>query len=243
MLKLIRADLYKSFHRMYLFIFMAALSGMAIFVNSVLLVSGSKLESSIGLAPMLLMYPLFLISMFADIVMAEENKEHTLKNTISFGVQRVQLILAKNVSTILVAFSVAFVTVLVYLASAFILLRPEKGDISAVLIDFFLRLGVALLIYIAASVLATFLAAVLKRNAMFTFAYLGILLVPVMALKLLNLLNPIFGKLMNLTMFMQAQIIAGVPQAQLWESVLNAVIHIAVFLVMGVIAFRKQEIN
>ena len=243
MLKLIRADLYKSFHRMYLFIFMTVMAVLAVFLNSVLAVAHGSLEDSIGLASTLLVYPLFLISMFADIVMAEENKEHTVKNTISYGVTRTQLLLAKMIGTVLVAFSVAFVTVSVYMVSAFALLRPAKSDLAPVLSDFFLRLGVALLIYLAAAVLAALLAAVVKRNAMFTFAYFGILLVPVLLFKLMNLLDPFFGRMMYLTMFMQSQVIAAAPQEQLWYAVCNALIHLAVFLTVGLVVFRKQEIN
>lgn len=75
--------------------------------------------------------------MFADIVTAEENKEHTMKNTISFGISRTELFLAKIISTILVAFSVALVTVAAYMGSAFVLLRPESNDISSLLLNLF----------------------------------------------------------------------------------------------------------
>lgn len=243
MLKLIRADLYKAFHRVYLLVFMAVLIAMAIFLNVAMARTNAPLEASFGLASALLMYPLFLISMFADIVTAEENKEHTLKNTISFGVPRSQLFLAKTVSTILVAFAVALVTVTAYLGCAFVMLRPQKDDISQVLIDLALRVGVAFLIYVAAAVLATLLATVIKRNAMFTFAYFGIIFVPVLVFKVLNLLNPVFGRIQNGMLYMQSQVIAVVPQAQLLNSVWIALAHIVVFTGLGLVLFRRQEIN
>ncbi len=243
MLKLIRADLYKSFHRAYLFVFMIVLSGMAIFLNASMAYMHVPLESGIGIAAALLMYPLFLISMFADIVTAEENKEHTMKNTISFGVTRSQLFLSKIISTVLVAVSVAMVTVIVYLGSAFALLRPQKGDITGLLTDLGLRVGTALLIYVAAVVLATLLAMAIKRNAMFTFSYFGILLVPVILFKVLNLLNPVFGSLQRGMLYMQSQIIASVPQAQLMNTVWISIGHIAVFLTVGMLLLRRQEVN
>lgn len=243
MLKLIRADLFKSFHRMYLYIFMAVLAGMTIFLNGVLASAGQPLEASLASAPMLLVYPLFIICMFADIVMAEENKEHTLKNTISFGVTRTSLFLSKTISTVLVAVAVAVVALCFYFAGAFLLLHPQKNDIAELMANFGARLGVAFLIYIAAAVLAVLLAAVMKRNAMFTFSYFGILLIPTLILKLLNFINPFFGKLLSETMFMQSQIIASIPQAQLIGSVWNALIHLIVFLVLGILLFRHQEVN
>lgn len=83
----------------------------------------------------------------------------------------------------------------------------------------------------------------IKRNAMFTFAYFGALILPVYVFKLLNLVNPFFAKVQNVMLFMQVQIIAGVPQAQLINSVWVALVQIAVFAVLGLIVFRRQEIN
>ena len=244
MLNLIRADLYKSFHRMYLFIFMMVMAALSIFLNAVLATGGASLESSLNLvATNLFLYPLFLICMFADIVMAEENKEHTMKNTIAYGTTRTQLLMSKMVSTVLVACSVAFVTICVYLACAFLLLHPEKADLTPVLSDFFLRLGTTVLIYLAAAILATVLAGALKRNALFTFAYFVALVLPALMLKCLAFLNPVFVRIMNQTMLMQSQIVAAVPQNELIYCAVNALIHLVVFFILGLLVFRKQEIN
>lgn len=243
MLNLIRADLYKSFHRAYLFVMMAAMSAVAIFVDGVLAYGHSPLQGAIGLVPMLLMYPLFLIAMFADITTAEENKEHTLKNTIAYGVSRSRLFLAKNVSTVLTACSVAFVTIAAYLIGAFLLLRPTQQELVPILVDTMQRVGTAFLIYIAAAVLATLLAAVIRRNTLFTFAYFGILLAPSLLLKLLSLTNPVFGKINRLTLFMQSQIIQSAPQGELVQSVWLSLGYIVVFLAVGLFLFRRQEIN
>ncbi len=243
MLKLINADLYKAFHRIYLFVFMAFMAAASIFVNAVLAHMKMPLEASIQMALALLMYPLFFISMFADIVTAEENKEHTLKNTISFGVSRTKLYLAKNISAIFVALNVAVVTLAVYFASAFLLLKPEKSDLSALLSDFALRIAVVLLIYVAAVALATLLAAIIKRNALFTFAYFGLLIVPVLVFKLLKLVNPVFGRIQNGMLFMQSQIVAVTPQSQLMTTVWIALAHIVVFTGLGIVLFKRQEIN
>jgi len=243
MVKLINADLYKSFHRMYLFIFMAFMAAASIFVNAILAYAHLPLEASVQLILGFLMVPLFLISMFADIVTAEENKEHTLKNTISFGIPRYKLYLAKNISTILVALNVALVTLIAYLASAFLLLKPENNNVSDLLTNFALRIAVALLVYIAAATLATLLATLIKRNSLFTFAYFGLLIVPVVACKLLGLINPFFSRVQNVMLYTQTQIIANVPQAQLMNPVWITLAHIAVFVGLGIVLFKRQEIN
>lgn len=243
MIKIINADLYKSFHRMYLYVLMAALAGATIFVNAVLASLHAPLEATFGLTVNFLMMPMFFLSMFADIITAEENKEHTLKNTVSFGVSRTKLYCAKLISAIFIMTAVAAVTLFVYVVSAFILLQPQKNELYNLLSNFAARVGVAYLIYIASIVLATLLAAILKRNALFTFAYLGCLFVPVFLCKLLNLANPVFSKIGSYLLANQANNLGAIEQGRLMNSVWIALAHIVVFTVAGLLVLRKQEIN
>lgn len=241
--KLIRADLYKSFHRMYLYVFMAAMAGLSIFINVIMMLQKVSVEVSFGLALGFLMIPMFFISMFADIIFAEENKEHTLKNTVSYGVSRSVLYLSKYVSTLLVAVAVAIVTLGAYVGSALLLLHPAKPNFSVFFSDFSIRIGVAILIYIAAASLAVLLAAVIKRNSMFAFAYFGLLIIPVIIFKILSLRIPNFTMLQNAMLFMQIRFVEGAPQAQLMQSVWISLAHIVIFTIVGMFLFKKQEVN
>lgn len=243
MMKIINADLYKSFHRMYLYILMACLAGAAILLNVLLASLKVPLEGSFGLTVSFLVLPMLFLSMFADIITAEENKEHTLKNTISFGFSRTQLFLGKMFSTILVMVAVAAVTLFVYFVSAFLLLHPEQKNLNDVLSSYLLRIGAVFLIYIAAVIFATLLATVFQRNALFIFAYIGGLFVPVYLCKLLNLANPVFGKIGTYLLANQANAIGAAAQGRLMTTVWVALAHIAVFTVLGLAVFRRQEIN
>ena len=243
MLKLIKADLYKSFHRMYLYIFTCVMCAFAILYNVIVASANAPLEAAFGSVVIFLAFPLFLVVMFVDIVTAEENKEHTMKNTISFGISRSKLFIAKNISTVLVAAAVAAVTLAVFFGSGFLLLVPGKGYTPAFMSDLLLRISIALLLYVAAITLGTLLAIVIKRNAMFTFAYFGILVVPSLLLKLLSLVNPIFGNARNALLYSQAQILAQATPAEMLMAVWIALAHIVVFVVLGLILFNRQEIN
>lgn len=243
MMKIINADLYKSFHRMYLYILMACLAGTAILFNVLLASQKVPLEGSFGLTVNFLTLPILFLPMFADIITAEENKEHTLKNTLSFGFSRTQLFLGKMFSTILVMVAVAAVTLFAYFVSAFLLLRPEQKNLNDVLSNYLLRIGAVFLIYIAAVIFATLLATMFKRNALFTFAYIAGLFVPVYLCKLLNLANPVFGKIGAYLLVNQADVLSVVPQSQLMTAVWVALAHMAVFTVLGLAVFRRQEIN
>lgn len=201
MLKLIKADLYKSFHRMYLYIFMGVMGVFAILYNVIVASAHAPREAAFGSVVIFLAFPLFLVVMFVDIVTAEENKEHTMKNTVSFGISRSKLFIAKNISTVLVAAAVAAFTLAAFFGSGLILLVPGKGYTPAFLSDLLLRISIALLLYVAAITLGTLLAIIIKRNALFTFAYFGILVVPSLLFKLLTLVNPIFADVKNAMLY------------------------------------------
>ena len=61
MFRLIRADLYKSFHRMYLYIFAGVMAGLAILYNVILGANGASREISFGSSLSLLLFPLYLV--------------------------------------------------------------------------------------------------------------------------------------------------------------------------------------
>ncbi len=243
MLKLIKADLYKSFHRMYLYVFMGVMAALTVLYNVILASAGAHREDSFGSVLTLLMIPLFLVVMFADIVTAEENKEHTLKNTISFGTSRSKLYIAKNISAIIIATVVAAVTLGAFFISGFLLLKPGKDYTPAFLSDFALRIAIALLLYVAGIALGTLLATVIKRNALFAFAYPGLLVIPVLIFKLLTLVSPVFAYAKYAMLLTQTTILAQATPAQMLTTVWIALAHIAVFEILGLILFKRQEIN
>lgn len=243
MLNLIKADLYKSFHRLYLYVFMGAMIALTVFCNAVFASMGMPFEMSLQFAMGLLMFPLFFVVMFVDIVTAEENKEHTFKNTVSFGLSRNKIFLAKNISAVLVAAVVAAVTLSAFFLSAILLLHPEKAGGPVIPSDYVLKIAVALLLYIAAISLGTLLAVIVKRNSLFTFSYFGILVLPALVFKLLSLTNPVFAYPEYAMLFMQTRILAEATHPQIMMVIWNALAHIAVFQVLGLILFKKQEIN
>lgn len=243
MLKLIKADLYKSFHRMYLYVFMCVMGALAILYNVIIASAHFPREAAFGSVVVFLAFPLFLVVMFVDIVTAEENKEHTMKNTVSFGISRSKIFIAKNISAILVAAAVAAVTLAAFFGSGFILLSPGEGYTPAFLSEVLLRISIALLLYVAAITLGTLLAITIKRNALFTFAYFGVLIVPYLLFKLLTLVNPIFADVRNAMLLSQTLILAQGTPAQMLMAVWIALAHIVVFVVLGLVLFNRQEIN
>jgi ABC-type transport system involved in multi-copper enzyme maturation permease subunit len=243
MLKLIHADLYKAFHRIYLYVFMAVMGGIAILYNCIFASQGAPRETAFHFSLMLLAYPLYFVVMFVDIILAEENKEHTLKNTISFGISRTKLFFAKNISAIIVTMVVAAVTVAVFYVSGLIALKAGTGYTTAFLTDLGSKIAVALLVYVAAIVMGTFLATVIKRNGLFIFAYFGALLVPPLVFHLLRLANSWFKYAENAMLMSQTDILMQATSAQMLNVVWVALAHIVVFAILGAVLCRRQEIN
>jgi ABC-2 type transport system permease protein len=215
----------------------------AILYNVIIASVQAPREASFGSVVVFLAFPLFLVVMFVDIVTAEENKEHTMKNTVSFGISRSKIFIAKNISAILIAAVVAAVTLAAFFGSGFILLAPGKGYTPAFLSDILLRISIALLLYVAAITLGTLLAIIIKRNALFTFAYFGALVVPPLLFKLLTLVSPVFANVKNAMLYSQAQILAQATPAQMLTTVWISLAHIAVFTILGLVLFNRQEIN
>lgn len=243
MFNLIKADLYKSFHRIYLYIFMAVLAAFAIFINSIAAANHALRESVFQDTLSLLIYPVFFVVMFVDIMFGEENKEHTMKNTISFGISRVKIFITKIISAILAATAVAAVTLGVFYVCSLVLLKPGKGYTVALLSSLGLKIAIAILIYIAAIVVASFFSAFIKRNGLFIFSYYGFLIIPVLLFQLLSLVNPVFMDLKNSMLMMLPDTLAQATSAQMLNVVWISLAHIAVFGVLGTVLFKRQEIN
>ena len=242
MFNLIKADLYKSFHRAYLYVIIICLAGLAVLVNVIVAQADCSAEKALQLILQLLVYPLFLICLFSDMTTAEENKEHSLKNTIAAGVSRSKVYFAKQISTLIIGLITGIITIGVYTASDFLLMRSD-GSLSQTLSTLMPYLGTAFLCYIAACFLSTALAFIVKKNALFSISYFGILVFPVLLFRLLNYANPIFLKFEELPLFMQTNSIMTTAPEQLINIVWVAAIHLVVFCFGGLLIFHQQEVN
>jgi ABC-2 type transport system permease protein len=242
MFNLIKADLYKSFHRQSLYIFTALMLCFALLVN-VVFASVDQGISAVKASLELLTFPLLFLIIFVDIVTAEENKLHTSKNTISYGLSRIKFFIAKNITATVLGMIVGTITIVVYLGSALVLLQPEKIDYTMLFTDLLLRYAAAFLIYIAAITLGTFLACIIKQNSYFVLAYNGIILIPTLIFQLLSNKFSIFHIFDQLLLITQSAVIAEANYAQLMISVWISLAHIVIFMVLGLIAMKRQEIK
>lgn len=242
MIKLIHADLYKAFHRMYMYIFMAGMAGIAMLVIFAFANNSSPEYAVTSVAwnfaiSNLLVFPLFIMPMFVDITIAEEYKEHTMKNTVSFGESRTKLYLSKLISAVILGLLLAAVTLAVYCGSSLLFLKHDAAFNSAFIQDFFQRVGASCIGYVTAIVIAAFFAVLLKRSSLFIFSYYGIMFLTQYIFRLLKI-----SFLNKYLLQSQFGVFAAGTIPQIQNSIVICLVTLLAFMVLGVISFKKQDI-
>lgn len=243
MLKLMKADFYKLLRRPYLYVLTGSLTFLMVFLNLSFHSGTITRELTFAQMTQFLFFPLFLVAMFVDITTAEEIKHGTLKNTVSFGVNRTALYLSKLFTATLLGLACAAVILAAFLASGYLFVKPGAGFTDDFFQDFLMRIGVAFVLYIGGVSLGTVLAVLLKKNAAFGFAYPGLLLLPPIFLMILGSYLPVFGTAAKATLFVLCYNLPSMAQADFPLAILIGVLHYVVFGLLGAYLFSRQEIN
>ena len=242
MLKQIHCDLYKVFHRFYFYIMALALGGLCILLNAVMANQGGKaypVSFSWQFFASVLSYGLFLLPMLTEIVLAEENREHTLKNAVSFGAARGTLFVSKFVTSVILGVILIAVVLTFYCGSSLLLLPKDAAFTADMVRGFFERVGVACIVYMAALAVSAFLSILLRRNSLFIFAYYGTIFLTDYLFKLLKIsfLNSYLLK----TQF--SAISSAQSMMQMQMPFLVSIVTLAVFTVFGLFVFKKQDVG
>ncbi|MCI1991350.1 MAG: ABC transporter permease [Oscillospiraceae bacterium] len=239
MLRLIHADLYKIFHRFYFYIMAASLAALCVLVNLVLRTAGqySAASFSWGFAVSMLSAPVFLMPMLTDIVSAEEYREHTLKNTLSFGTNRTSLYFSKAITSVLLGILLMAVVLVFYCGSSLIFLPRDAKFTGDLIREFFVRAAASCSVYIASIAMAVFLTVLFRHGSLAIFIFYGAFYLTEYLFKLLRI-----SQLNRYTLKTQIGQIAGQPLAQLQTPVLISLVTMAVFLAAGAAVFHRRDI-
>ena len=242
MLKMICADLYKTFRRPFFYLLLAGMAVLAFAVNFSISRMGSEAITVTGSWVLVLGYflswPMLLMPILVDLVLAEEYKEHTLKNSVSFGLNRTGLYLSKTLSATVLGVLLGAVALGAYCGSAMLLLPWGPDFTGAFAGDFFRRVGISCIGYAAAIPMAAFLAMLLQKNSLFVFAYYGALALPQLLLRIARV-PELAGRFLMMPQF---GFIAGGTVQQMQVSTGIFLITAGVFLIAGISLFRKKDI-
>ncbi len=179
MVNYVSAECYKAFHRKYIYIFIAAILGLAAAFMLLLRVEGLRqtqtaegmimiqqvtVSELLGILAMALSAGLYFLMIAADIVFSDQYKYNTLKNEVSYGLPRTRIYLGKLVSSVLVAVVLCLLLFGGYLAFSFVLF-PAGDGMGESLRTFGLWLAVALPLWLGGLGLFMLLQFVMKNTA------------------------------------------------------------------------------
>lgn len=244
----IRAELYRNFNRLYFWLFTGFLGAFELLVFILMRAKDSSHVSMTVLfeVPVFLIgLPVYLVVVFIDMITAEEQKNLTLRNTVSFGLSRTKMILSKMAATTILAFSSAILLLAVMFGTG-LLLFGVGSNFPGNLGQDLLRLLCAAPLWFSAIAIGTLIASASSNNTIFTFIYLGIYAVLPKVIQLLELVvSRKFKAVEDLlpTSFLNPLSREKASNGDLKAAVLAGVIYSAVFLIINIIYINKKEIK
>lgn len=242
MLRLIHSDLYRLFHRPYLYILTAILSVLAVLFNYMFSADvpiSRSFQFSLNYFKFLLLFEVIIV----DMVMAEENKFGTLKNTISYGFERNQVYTGKWMTSFILTIFCTGIAFLFYLGSAFLHLNVGNDLSSVFMKDYLLRIAIALLLIVSAIFVAMVFSVVFRKNDAYIFSFIGFILILPLVFEGFGIRFDIFRLFYSMTLFGQAESLYDINNAQLFMPVLIAVLHIFFCTLIGIKIFGRQDVH
>lgn len=241
MLKLISADLYKVFHRAYFYVLTLVLLALSL-VMVVALHTGSPHANMASVALQVgiqyLSLPVMILPCLTDIILNEEYREHTMKNTISNGTNRVMLYSAKLVTAFLLGVIMMAVVLGIYFGSAMLILPHDAALNSALINGFFTRIAASCAVYAACLGMTAFFSTLCSRNTLWLFLFYGAFLFTDLLLKLFRL-----NKGIDYLLKTQIGAISANPVTQLATPVVISLVTLVVFYAAGTVLFCKKDVT
>jgi len=251
MINYIKAELYKSFNRVYFWAYTAFIAILAVLSNVVILnAQGHMPPESLnsmfdGLLMETLTIPVFLVVGFIDIITSDENKNETLRNIVGFGVTRSKIILSKLVATVILAFIAEIIILVLYFGSIFVVFGVNN-ELIVTIIRFCQKALVATPLWIAAIAICTCLAVIIKNNTIFAFVYSGIFLVTDKIIGVISMLvSENFKYVENILITKKINEISRgtITSEIITSSILMGVIYTVVFTAITILYFEKKEVK
>jgi len=254
MLNYIKSELYKTTHRKYPYIVIGVLSLICILVNiwvasimkrhpGIDRISMSEiLMASTGMFTMIY----YTVIMIVDIVFSDEYKHQTLKNTVSFGINRTKIYLGKFISELIVAIVSLVIVTSVLILSSYIFIGPDGATAVEALKNFGPKLIAVFPLWVVGLAIANLLAFNIKNNNILAFAYLGVVAVFPGIVSILANFKPIFVKIQSILVSNQIKLITSqdiISSGDIAKCYVLGIIYVTLITAIGVVSFRRREIK
>ncbi|KGI36505.1 ABC transporter permease [Clostridium tetani] len=247
----IKADLYRNFNRVYFWGYTFGIAALPLLLNIILKITNVS-EDTMSLAILLqlsvhmLIIPVYLIAPIVEMVTAEEQKNLTLKNVLSFGTSRNKLVLSKIIVSIILSLIAAIIILTIFFGSYIILFGIGKGFSLGLVGNFIKRLLVSTILWISAIAVCTFLAFAIKNNNMFAFSYVLIFSMLGSVIKVLSsFVSSKFQYIHNILISTQIGKL-GAPEitsSTLTHAAFIGIMYLVVFTILTMIYVKNKEIK
>lgn len=248
MLNYIRAELYRNFNRAYLWLYTGIISALAVTLLSMLKNTGAPnmgLSDMVKLCTYALSFPVFLVAAMLDMVTAEEQKNQTLRNVVTFGVSRSKIILSKIIVSIILAVVCAVIISLLFFGTDALLLGLGKNFPGEIKQDT-LRILAAVPLWCGAIAVGTFIFISISNIYAASFVYAGLFSATSKILQVLAyLVSDKFNYIRHILITTQLENL-GAPQLTsqgMLKAVFVGISYTVVFTVLSMIYFKKKEIK
>lgn len=264
MVKYLNAECYKAFRRKYFYLFLGAILALAAAFMLLLRVEGMhqsqtgdgmiiiqrvSVSELLGVLAMALSVGLYFCLIAADMVFSEQYKYNTLKNEVSFGLPRLRIYLGKLLSSVLVAVVMCAVLVGGYLLLAFALFPTGADRLGESLRTFGLCLAAAFPLWLGGLGFFTMLQFLLRGSTAATVVYVMVIgLLGGGFLSLMSMFIPALEPLEKLMTTISLNTPFNLMRTQSPESLMGyawalGLGWLAVSTLVGLVGFRKKEIN
>ena len=267
MVKAMRAECYKAFHRSYFHI-LTAVCGLCALLAVLCLYwikvgapgpNPVNLPFALTILPLAMPVGLYMVAVGADLVFSEQYKHGTLKNEVSYGVPRAVSYLSRWAVAAVMLAVVLFVMLAVYLLAGAVLLGlPTEqealtmygtGTGAAVLgtlraVVFYLLASLPLWLGALSLVMLCFFL-INSSNAAAIGFFCVMFGLPMILDKLGQYVNPLFTGLYRLTLNYAMSLIStqGVTWPLLGRCWLTGLAWTAVLTALGLLSFSRREIK
>lgn len=249
----IKAELYRSFNRVYFWGMTAGLAVFGLLLNCLFLYAnkqwgeGFSFEGLMEMGIYGLSVPMYLIIIFVDMITSEEQKNLTLKNVVGGGLSRGKMYIGKLIASVILSFISAGIILTVFYGTGFVLFRTSEAFNGTLIQSFGLRLGAAIPLWISGIAIATFLGIAIKNNTFFAFLYAFLISFLPTVLRILGYaVSEVFTVIHRYLPTTQLGLLAQngeLTSSMLFTSVGIGVIYTLAFTVIGLIYIKRKAIS
>lgn len=257
MLNYMKSEFYRITHTKTVYMMLAVLSGLVLLMNLVL---AAFVRMSPGFrygtfrfslntftaAPMTLLIMGALVPAFLSI---DERRCGALKNAIAYGISRRNILLGKCVVCLCAALFIMAGTLVVYIGSAYLLLEnPEWLPVR----EMFSAIGAMLPAAVASMIFVIVLGAMCQKEITIGIWWMVVFILIPTAAMILGMKIEIFSQIASWLPYAYLQNEAIVTYSDyncLWDSaeglyrcLMSGALGVIIFLELGILKFRKQDI-